>query len=427
MWVILFDLDFTLADTESCQFYLSTQVGREKVVSHIKAGEVEVRAYSRGLVEAFNELKDHDEIRAAVVSDSPRKYCLEVLRQCGYEIDEALVFGAQGKPLVKFSSMRESIAETLEIDADEINFIVVGDSPKDIYFAHSISALSIFAQWGTQYRLHVTRKCRPSYVANNITDVKKIVKHVRRENVQYERYDFKSDYLTYSFDEIEAHELDESDIGFGSEYVPDPDSYRDDKDKYASQNLHWIVKKAKNFPPLHHKDKKPLRIFGSNGSFQTDYLMRQAGFFKLDFLRWCAKKKISGSVAIVPVPSSVPCECNLTSTMSMICEWWAFWINSDKNNDSIELKVYDVFERFWPRQPSHLTEGWRHMEEQFDTLGMYIKESSKIWNVDYVIIIDDVVTSGSHINAVASFIRTAEMVEEDVDVLGYALFKTVHP
>lgn len=425
MWVILFDLDFTLANTEDCQPYLTTQVGRDKIVSLLKSQDVKVSSYGKELVTAFNQLYDHSAVRAVVISDSPKKYCVEVLKQCGYKIDDDLVFGAQGKPLVKFEAVKSEISESLEVNAGALNFIVVGDSPKDIYFAHSIQAISVFAQWGTRHRLYVSEKCRPTFVVNDIDELKDVVKNVREGGVGYKRYDFKSLYLTYDYKDVERNELKSLDIGFGREYVPKSENYRSDKDKYASQDLHWVVKKAKNFSETYHKAQKRMSIYGGNGIFETDPLMRKSGFFKLEFLRWCEEKKISGKVALVPVPSSVPYECNLSCPITMMCDWWAFWIKSESGNK--EFYVRDVFERFWPRPPSHLSDQRRNMEEQFHTLGVYLEDSKEVWDVDYVIIVDDVVTSGSHINAVASFIRTAGLVGTDVKVLGYALFKTVHP
>jgi hypothetical protein len=425
MWVILFDLDFTLADTEECQPYLATQVGRDAVVSHLRANTIQAKVYSQELVTAFNQLRNHDSIRAAVISDSPRKYCLEVLRQCGYLVDDQLVFGAQGKPLVDFIPVKKSIAEALGVRPRDLNFIVVGDSPKDIYFAHVIGSISIFAKWGTRHGPKAIEKCHPSYCATDINVVKSIVNEVRSCNIEYEDYDFNDDYLTFDYDDVEHYKIHVSDIGYGKEYVPHSDNYRNAQDKYTSQNLHWIVKKAKNFPPRYHKDKKGMSLYGRDGVFQTKSLMRQAGFYKLDFMSWCVQKEITGKVVLIPVPSSVPHECNLSSPVKMICDWWALWINP--KTDNIKIQVEDVFERFWPRPPSHLSEGGRTVEEQFETLGLYSDYSNVTWDADYVIIVDDVVTSGSHMNAIASFIYAAELIGDDTSICGYALYKTVHP
>ena len=65
------------------------------------------------------------------------------------------------------------------------------------------------------------------------------------------------------------------------------------------------------------------------------------------------------------------------------------------------------------------------MDEQFDTLGVFDDYKEKKEKIDFVIVLDDVVTSGSHMNAVASFMRTAEMVDNGAVIFGYALFKTL--
>jgi hypoxanthine phosphoribosyltransferase len=106
-----------------------------------------------------------------------------------------------------------------------------------------------------------------------------------------------------------------------------------------------------------------------------------------------------------------------------MCHWWKYWITSQY--PKADVHVHDIFERYWPKTPSHLTSGWRDMDEQFDTLGVYSACRNQVANVDFVIIVDDVVTSGSHMNAIASFLRTAKLVNESAVILGYALYKTL--
>lgn len=426
MLIVVFDLDFTLANTEDCQPYLTSQVGRDLVVSHLRQGLVRARSYGADIVAAFNDLRNHPELRGIVVSDSPKAYCLEVLNQCGYSVNPNLVFGAQGKPLVDFEVISESVSEELNIDEGELEYIVVGDSPKDIYFAHSIEVPSIFATWGTRHTLNAANKSRPTSVVNNLAELRSSVRRCREGALNYQPYDFSQNYLTFLADEVEDNEFDVDDIGFGQEYVPHHTNYRNnnDNDKFASRNLNWVVKKAKNYPRRHHTSNTPMQMYGQNGVFETQTLMRQSGHFKRDFLRWCDSQEIYGRILLIPVPASVPQECNLSYPIEIICTWWAGWISSERAN--MNISVHDVFERFWPRQPSHLSEGRREMYEQFETLGIHINQTSLI-AADYIIIIDDVVTSGAHMSAIASLLRTAGMVAEQTEVKAYALFKTVHP
>lgn len=94
MQVILFDLDFTLANTLSCQPYLTSVKGREEVLNFLSRSPLEVSGYGKELIESFNAAADKD-FSIAVVSDSPKNYCIKVLECCGYKIDSRLVFGNQ--------------------------------------------------------------------------------------------------------------------------------------------------------------------------------------------------------------------------------------------------------------------------------------------------------------------------------------------
>lgn len=396
------------------------------IVGELNRATVIISLYEQQLVSAFNGLQNLKGCSAAVVSDSPKDYCLEVLRLGGYKIDPRLVFGAQHKPLIDFENFESIVAEVLNVEEDELEYLVVGDSPKDIYFAHSIKSPSIFAGWGSKHDPRMVRHARPTLTANNFAQLKDGVDDFLCGNLKFENYSFSQDYLTLDIDDVVRVKLDDVEIGYGREYIPSPDNYRPGpRDKYASQDLKWVVKKAKNYTEDHHRFNRPMTMYGANGVFSTASLKVKAGYFKLEFLEWCKGHGIKGNILLIPVPPSVPRECNLTHTMDTICTWWADWIN--KESKDLNIQVHDVFERYLPRQPSHLSTGRRDMDEHFETLGVFAHQADKIEDVDYVVIVDDVVTSGAHMNAIASFIRTAELVEEDARILGYALFKTVHP
>ncbi|MBV6660606.1 hypothetical protein KV572_06665 [Pseudomonas yamanorum] len=423
MRVIIFDLDLTLAATDDCHAYLRSKSGRRDVVAALKAGTLKVSFYGEPLVAFFNNLSEVNDCCVAVVSDSPKDYCLQVLAQGGYRIDEALVFGSQSKPLVDQEAISNAIAQRFGIDAEDLNFLIVGDSPKDIYYAHSISVPSIFAAWGSKQsgKAHYSE---PTAWADNIDDLKKHVIAFLGGNLKFEFYCFKQNYLTISPEspDFVRVELSDHEIGFGKEYVKG--KHRGPQDLWASNDLFRVVKQAKNLTVSQHNSMKGTPLYGANGLYDADPFKKKAGHFKNDFIKWCLAKKITGNVLLIPVPPSVPRECNLTHSMALMCDWWAFWIN--KEDHKMKVKVHDPFERYWPKIPSHLSSGWRSMDDQFDTLGVFLAEKDKISGADFVILVDDVVTSGSHMNAVASFIRTAKLVDEASCILGYALFKTIH-
>lgn len=422
MRVLIFDLDFTLADTGECLPYLTSIQGREDVIGAIDDDEVAVEPYYRGLIESFNGSFE-DDLCAVVVSDSPTDYCIKVLKVCGYKIDSRFVFGNQKKPLVNFESLTATLAEELDVDEDDLSFLVIGDSPKDIYFAHHIQAPSIFARWGSRHEWASARKSKPTKIVDNFEELKVQVRMFLRGKLVYVPYDFYENFDVFSIDELNCVELDEGSIGNVREYVPHHENNRDDRDSRSSQDLRWIIKPAKNYSAGHHRRNQPMQFYGSAGVFPTRPLKSLAGIYKYDFKSWLESKGVRGKVLLVPVPPSVPHECNLSNPMALIAEWWSDWLSADMRRT--EIQVFDVFRRVVPRHPSHDGAGPRSMDDQFPTLGV-IPEAKFEGHVDYVIILDDVITSGSHMNAIASIINSTDLVNDDAEILGYALFKTVH-
>lgn len=424
MRVIIYDLDLTLADTTECQPYMATQVGREYVVSSLKNGRLQVSFYDRNLISDFNSLAELDDCCVLVVSDSPKEYCLEVLRIGGYSIDPRLVLGSQGKPFVKLDLIESTIADVFG-DQENLSYLVIGDSPKDVYFAHIIRAASICALWGSRFDRGMIEHSRPSRFVSNNGELRAAINDFLNERLSFEYQDFAEDYLVLAPGENEDFSLLADEIGYGAEYVPDYHHYRGDVDKWNSRDLKQIVKRAKDFDRSFHNLNSKIRSYGQNGLYDVGALKTKSGHFKRNFLHWCRGVGLTGKIALVPVPSSLPLECNLTFTVGLICDWWADWISHE--NADLEIEVVNAFERFWPKVPAHLSEGRRSALDQFETLGMYGCLIGKRLEADHVVIVDDVVTSGSHINALAYFIRSVGLYNNSVPIWGYALYKTVNP
>lgn len=423
MRVLLLDLDLTLVDTSGCQAYMRSSAGRQAVLKEIANGRISLPVYDARLPTYVNALAETPNLAVAIVSDSPAEYCAHVLRQAGYNIDSRLIFGSQSKPITNIHALRTQISEFF--DFVDVELLVVGDSPKDIYMAHALGVPSILAAWGSQHHINVvTRWSRPTVVARTFEELQSHITNFLNGHMSHQAYAFDSDYHTIDINVVERIHVPPENIGHGQEYVPDRTQYRNVADRYASLDLRSIVKRAKDLPISHHKAKRGVPSFGINGLYQTAPLMSKAGHYKKSFVEWCRSKNIKGEILLVPVPSSVPRECNLTYTMDLICDWWKLWINGKEAGLNIE--VYSSFERFWPRSPSHLTGGRRDMDDHFETLGIF-KGTDSIDNVNHVVIVDDVVTSGSHIDAMATFIRAVGLVPTTAVIHGYALYRTVHP
>lgn len=423
MRVLLLDLDLTLVNTSACQAYMRSSAGRQAVLEEIASGRIGLPVYDTRLPAYINVLAETPNLAVAIVSDSPAEYCAHVLRQAGYNIDNRLIFGSQSKPITNILNLRTQISALFAFA--NIEFLVVGDSPKDIYMAHALGVPSILAAWGSRHDIDVvTRWSRPTVVARTFEELQSHITNFLNGHMSHTAYAFDSDYHTIDINVVDRIHVPPENIGHGQEYVPDRTQYRNNTDRYASLDLRSIVKRAKDLPISHHNAKRGVPSFGVNGLYQTAPLMSKAGHYKRSFVEWCRSRNIQGKILLVPVPSSVPRECNLTYTMDLICDWWKLWING--NEAGLNIEVCSSFERFWPRSPSHLTGGRRDMDDHFDTLGIF-KGTDSIDDVNHVVIVDDVVTSGSHIDAMATFIRAVGLVPATAVIHGYALYRTVHP
>lgn len=424
MQVLLFDLDFTLANTAACLPYLTTSRGREQVIDALDEEEIAVRSYDDRLVENFNS-SFRDNLCAVVISDSPKAYCLKILEICGYEIDPELVFGNQKKPMVDFEALQDALEDALGIDSDEMKFLVIGDSPKDIYFANRIQVPSVFAAWGSRHDLNSAQRSQPTRIASNYEQLQASVVDFLNGELVFNQYDFYSNFDFRDPEDLDWVELEAKSIGYAREYVPNSEYYRTENDKWASQDLRWVVKPAKNYGIWHHRRNQTMTLFGAGGMFETRPLKSLAGIYKRDFMKWLDEVDVHGKVLLIPIPPSVPEECNLSNPVVLIAEWWSSWVTEAL--DDVDMSTFDVFRRIVPKQPSHDTTGTRHLSDQLPTLGVVPGSNFTDRDVDFVIILDDVVTSGSHMNAIASIIHSSELILGDPKILGYALFKTVHP
>ena len=70
-----------------------------------------------------------------------------------------------------------------------------------------------------------------------------------------------------------------------------------------------------------------------------------------------------------------------------------------------------------------MSNGRREVSPHLETLGVY-QGAIKFHKPDAVIIIDDVVTSGTQMKAVATLLAATKMYPENTPVYGYALVKT---
>lgn len=440
MKLLIFDLDLTLVNTTKCQDYLKTAAGREVIVDLLDAGTVatslyypDTVTYVNSLVSRFN--KGETDTLPIIVSDSPKAYCEAVLAQHNFEIESQYIFGSAHKPCVGMSDIYATIDS---YDLDDIGpeeCLVVGDSAKDMFFAHEIESPCIWAKWSYvesehMYPFHTSK---PSRVARSLEELKVFIEEYINGGEAvfgYEKPNFQEDWNILSVDLKNFSEHQVTDIGFVKHYVPE--AFTTKNQDYISTffEVHWMVKPAKDVPKDDLWHKVPQRFYKKSGGFATaNQLIRTAGIYKFHFKEWLDEKGISGKVLLVPVPSSVPAECNKTHTVKLIANWWTSWLNTLSPRPNFELIHYDLLvERFQPKEPTHAKGGERLIEDQLSTMGVFKDVIGNLpENISAVVFLDDVTTSGQSINAMATIFRELEVVSDETPLYGYVWYQTHHP
>ncbi|CAD5273085.1 conserved hypothetical protein [Alteromonas sp. 38] len=440
MKLLIFDLDLTLVNTTNCQDYLKTAAGREQIVTLLNTREVATSLYFPDTAEYINSLvarfeSGETDALPIIVSDSPKPYCEAVLAQHGININSEYIFGSSHKPCVKIEEIYATIDSYCLDELGPEKSLVIGDSARDIHFAHIIGSPSIWTAWSyieSDY-MFSPKSAIPTYDVSNLNQLKNLVESYLSDwekACEYQKIDFKKHWKIESvnIDNFTQHQVE--DIGFVKHYVPE--ALNTNNQEYISTffEVHWMMKPAKDVRKSDLWNNTPQQFFTKNGQFtKANRLMSAAGSYKHQFMEWLDQKGITGKVLLVPVPSSVPAECNRTHTMNLIAQWWTNWLNETTPKPNYELVHQElVVERFQPKEPSHRTNGERSIEVQLSTMGVFTEAKSELVDdISSVIFLDDVATSGQSINAMATIFRELGVVHHDIPLFGYVWFKTHHP
>lgn len=415
MKAIIFDLDYTIADTRECELYLRNKKGRSEICNLINQSKVNISLVDVGFPDYINDLNNNPDVELYVFSDSPFDYCLTVLRYLNINIASNHVFSNQRKPCVDFPAFFSKYESVL----------VVGDSPKDIYFAHKNNSASIYFTPKTKFNVtFVNDNSFPTYTATNFDSLKIGVNRFLEGEIVFQRYDFKSNFITVNHETVSIIDLDSGDIGYAKEYNPDYNNFRNQEDLFVMISIHRVIKPAKNLTSAQLNRNESLSFMNSDQTIKfAQSLKSQAGHLKFDFMNWAKHINLIGDVYLVPIPGSSPYECHLSFPMLHIVQWWVEWINKERN---LPYTLHEglVIERFWPSVSAHLQGGPREIRPHLKTMGIFsgcpqFKPNST------VIILDDVVTSGSQMSAVATLLVQSGFLPSGTKIYGFALAKTI--
>lgn len=417
MKAILLDLDNTLFATNCCSVYLRSRAGRRDVCGLIRNNELEIRPLDEQIPSFLNKLEKHDGVDVYIISDSPKDYCITILERFCVNIDPSRVYGSMHKPCI------ESEFEEIFSEYDEL--LVVGDTPKDIYLAHRLEAASIFVTCLTNYDINFSvNNSMPTEVARSFYELEQFVIRFLEEGIEYKSFFFKPHFLTVDPDAAEIIDIAEENIGFAMKYIPDLDDITDPNDKFIWFKIHRSIKPAKYLSATQLNNKVKVSFYNNNKSITEGVSFKDVAWHaRLEFAKWLREKNIRGKVYLVAAPSSVPRECNNSLPMEILVRWWVKWIKFVQGHNAVILNGNYV-ERFWPTAPAHMSKGRREVRPHFKTLGVFNDAPPFAPDTSAIIIVDDVVTSGTQMKAIASLLHGTGKIPRGVPVYGYALAKT---
>lgn len=417
MKAILFDLDNTLFATQECNVYLRSRAGREVVCDLIRQDSLVVRPLDSRLPGYINMLDGADDVEVFIISDSPKDYCSTILNKFGITISDDNIFGALHKPCV------EEEIENIFSGYDKV--LVVGDTPKDIYFAHRLKAASVFLTCLTNYDIdYSVNNSMPSAVAQSYIELIDVIDVFLKDELGFEIPYFKPNFKTVDADSASIVDIAEDDIGFALKYIPELDDIDNEEDKFTWFKIHRSIKPAKILSYSELNLKRKVLFYNNNKKISEGIAFKDVAWFaRLDFVKWLKDKNITGKIYLVAAPSSVPRECNKSLPMDALVHWWVKWLPYISEG-RFEVLNGNYVERFWPTTPAHMSKGRREIRPHFHTLGVFLDADPYDADTSAIIIIDDVVTSGTQMKAVASLLQGTGMVPQGVPILGYALAKT---
>ncbi|MER5005367.1 HAD family hydrolase [Atlantibacter hermannii] len=415
MKAILFDLDNTLFSTHECNVYLRSHAGRIVIPDLIRKGAFSIIPLHEQISDYINFLESKRDLDVFIVSDSPKDYCMAILEKFDIKIESGKVLGSQHKPCI----------EDEEIFSTYNKVLVVGDNPKDIYLAHKLRAASLYLTYFSEFNTNFAiDNSLPTQVVKDFDEMVKVITKFLKGDLEYKIPYYKQHFLTVDANEIALYDIDQSDIGYSLSYYPDFKELETAKERYDWFDVKRSIKPAKLLTNKELDNQETVSFYNADKTISQGKAFRRVAWFaREDFLKWLKEKNITGKVYLVAAPSSIPRECNKSLPMEMLVYWWIKWFPY-LNYNKVTLKNGSYVERYWPTTPAHMTNGKREVRPHLNTLGIFKDNDGFDSDTTAVIIIDDVVTSGTQMNAIATLLKGTGVLPNETKIYGYALAKT---
>lgn len=435
MDVYFFDVDNTLALTDSIAHYRASSAGFELLPSDLDSGKATVYHHPN-LTDYVNTLVADDQSIVVAISDSPTEYINTIFQKINININPALIFGNAKKPFVDIKGILDVIRESTGHSVNIQDAIVIGDNPKDIYMAHNMGCASILylaQQQSCSYIAGQEWRCEPTVISRSSIVLVEQLKSFKRREIRYQAptRNLSAEYHTVHNLGVTVPEFDTNNIGYSREYVTRNEWRADTHDKQFYFQILNDLKKAKNQGVWHHRNNRTSKFFIRNGDqislTESHGLKSFTGFHSANFHTWVKGLGLSGKILLIPLPPSSPSYVNRSFPMLEIAGNLSFFSGLDDApaENGYWFESFEYLERTTPVPPAHTTPGARTTEPHELTIGIS-KELACLNNVTNIILIDDIVTSGTQMNVCKTLIETCGIFP-NIPVHMFAIGKTTHP
>ena len=379
---LLVDLDDCLVDTSRIKVYRGNPAGRAYAAANINQLDTrEVHPCLQEIVHGYARRGD-----VTVLTDSPADYAEAVLRKHGFP--DVPIIGSADKPFPDPGRLPQEPC------------IFIGDAAKDILTAHRFDQVSIGTAWGysTERKL---QRAQPQALIDDPEDLEQTLIDIEAGRIQYVPFQLPN--CQWLNGQQQATE--EVQIVPVADYIPPSKG----KDYWSGDIL--------NFKDMADLKKSELATdwihYFHNGQIKRaisyEWLMN-----KMVSAVESIVKQVDGTSLVVAAPNRMPAFCYKSDPNKLLV--------SELNNRLDGLVVPDnrIVRRVRPKPKSQ--KGGRTPAWQFATLGYFPQAFADCARADNIIIFDDVTTSSTQIDCIASLMRACGI---NMPIYAVALGKTI--
>jgi phosphoglycolate phosphatase-like HAD superfamily hydrolase len=372
----VFDLDGTLINTAAKRPYMTSNEGKRYLAAN--PGCIKTQLYDELLLKIVSFLNKTGQ--AIIATDSPDDYARAMLAKHDFPSDLPL-FAAMGKPFP------DKFAESM--GANEIaprDLLVIGDSPKDILFAHAIESPSVGVSWGDYDDENIAR-ANPNSVIDHADELEDIIRNFTADKIVHKPRTDPDCYKFFDY-KLTDHQMTNHAL---QDYVP----YSRDKKAFYNSGSDKILlfKKAKDYTLKEINTGVSDSYFNKGHVQNGDNIANAVIHFKEKVARAILGLNLPGKTTVVAAPNSLPEYCYQTDINHVA----ASMVNREYFGGE---KCQRLFYRVYPKDEAHQG-GSRNDKIHFETIGV----KSELQKTDNLIIFDDIYTSGSQIDSIGIMAR----------------------